>query len=158
MEKSTPPIGEPKATATPAALAAVKISRRLTSGEQDTTSRTYFGCSYISGIVLTRCYPHSTRHARWGPPCLLPVRIQSTRADGLAVKTASTHKSQSLDDKRLQSEISVDNEPAQNALDFRNTRARSVRSKVAYEICGSERKHTLLSACIGIAVLTAKIT
>jgi hypothetical protein len=27
IEKSTPPIGEPNATATPAALAAVKISR-----------------------------------------------------------------------------------------------------------------------------------
>lgn len=29
IEKSTPPMGEPKATATPAALAAVKISRIL---------------------------------------------------------------------------------------------------------------------------------
>ncbi len=31
IENSTPPIGEPKATATPAALAAVKISRILPS-------------------------------------------------------------------------------------------------------------------------------
>ena len=30
MEKSTPPIGDPKATATPAALDAVTISRILT--------------------------------------------------------------------------------------------------------------------------------
>jgi hypothetical protein len=30
IENKTPPIGEPKATATPAALAAVRISLRLT--------------------------------------------------------------------------------------------------------------------------------
>ncbi len=39
IENSTPPIGEPKATATPAALAAVKISRILPSRNEGWVER-----------------------------------------------------------------------------------------------------------------------
>jgi hypothetical protein len=52
IAKSTPPIGEPKATATPAALAAVKISPILAAGDEYDSS---LGISLGGGKRASPC-------------------------------------------------------------------------------------------------------
>jgi hypothetical protein len=53
MENSTPPIGDPKATATPAALAAVIISRILPKDSQAYSSKTAMSNHTYSDFVKT---------------------------------------------------------------------------------------------------------
>lgn len=85
IENRTPPIGEPKATATPAALAAVMTSRiwptrksvhKCTVKRRAYGSHTNSDCEQIFWINQPRAIQYNTQHELKAPPCR---RISRTR-------------------------------------------------------------------------------
>ena len=84
IEKSTPPIGEPKATATPAALAAVTISRILPNKVLKVgtieSRRPYLGFLQSLGIDGLHCSQYNTQHAQTALLCPLTIRMQLQEA------------------------------------------------------------------------------
>ena len=73
IENSTPPIGEPNATATPAALAAVTISRifpeSMSKIHQDRGDAVYLGYAKTARRVQQQDFRYSTQHVRMVPLC-----------------------------------------------------------------------------------------
>src|SRR6266550_7462810 len=92
MENSTPPIGDPKATATPAALAAVIISRILpkdgSSISLDGCIRTYSDFAKTSQTGLLLAIQCNMRRVRTVPLFLRTIRKQ--------LREASTRKNRIL--------------------------------------------------------------
>lgn len=160
MEKSTPPMGEPKATATPAALDAVRISRILTEGQRGHLMRLTGHSLWLSRYRgNSRATTLPTAHATWTEGPSLPTARPDPIASGCGQqRLTATHQGQGLEDERLEPKISLDNEPAEDALDLRDARARGIRRKAAHEVRGREREGGLRSAQHTRVELTAYTT
>ena len=134
MENSTPPIGAPKATATPAALDAVSISLIFPTQDNLGCVGLYWRFSHPPWLLEKRANRPATtlptQHAMCTEGPSLPTESPDAMTRGwvsLEVRAGEcqmdkgTYESQALDYERPETKESFHNEACEDTLDFRDS-------------------------------------